>query len=81
MPTSLTKLECAPGCRTCSTGKPPVTDKDGRFTLPGVVPGLKFYLQIRKGDEYYGGMPRIGLLTVGPGEAKDVGERQLVRLR
>jgi hypothetical protein len=63
------------------TGKPPVTDKDGKFTLPGVVPGLKFYLQIRKGDEYFGGKPKIGLLTVGPGETKDIGERRLERLR
>jgi hypothetical protein len=43
------------------SGKPIVTDKDGRFTLPGVVPGIPFFLQIRKGERYYGGKPKIGL--------------------
>lgn len=53
------------------------TDKDGRFTLPDVVAGMKFSLQTRKGDTYYVGDPRIGVKEVESGKTLDLGERKL----
>ena len=53
------------------------TDKDGRFTLPDVVPGVKFGVNTRKGNTYYVGEPRIGLKEVAPGKTLDLGERKL----
>jgi hypothetical protein len=61
--------------------KPPVTDKDGRFTLPGVVPGLEVYLGIRKGDHYFQGKPAIGMRTLKPGETLDLGDRVVEQVR
>jgi RNA polymerase sigma factor (sigma-70 family) len=63
------------------TGKPIVTDKDGRFILPGVVPGISFYVQTQKGNSYFTGKPRIGLLKVKPGESLDLGDRTMEVLR
>jgi hypothetical protein len=60
--------------RTASSAR---TDKEGRFTLPGVVPGVKFYLQTHKDQTYYVGEPRIGLHEVEPGKTLDLGERKL----
>jgi hypothetical protein len=54
------------------------TDKDGRFTLPSVVPGVKFYVQTRQGKTYYVGEPKIGLREVEPGKTLDLGERKLM---
>ena len=59
------------------TGKPVVTDKEGRFTLPGVVPGISFYLQTRKGNSYLTGKPEIGLLKLKPGESLNLGDRTM----
>jgi protocatechuate 3,4-dioxygenase beta subunit len=64
-----------------SAGKPQVTDKIGRFTLTGVVPGVLFSLQIQKGDDYYGGKPKIGQRQVKPGERLDLGDRTMESLR
>ena len=58
-----------------------MTDADGKFTLPDIVPGIDFYLQIRKGDAYYGGKPKLGLQKLKPGEKKDLGERTLERMQ
>jgi RNA polymerase sigma factor (sigma-70 family) len=53
------------------------TDAEGRFTLPGVVPGVKFYLQTRKGDAYFVGEPKIGLWEVEAGKTLDLGEHKV----
>jgi hypothetical protein len=53
------------------------TDKDGRFSLPGIVPGVKVYLQTHLGRTYYVGEPKIGLLEVEPGKTFDLGERKM----
>src|SRR5262249_7871496 len=58
-------------------GKPVVTDKEGRFALPGVVPGMKFYVQVRKGEAFYAGKPKIGVRQVKAGETLDLGKRTL----
>jgi hypothetical protein len=63
------------------TGKPVLTDKDGRFVLTGVVPGVSFYLQIRKGEQYFGGKPKLGLRRLKPGENLDLGDRTVELLR
>lgn len=63
------------------TGKRVVTDREGRFTLPGVVPGISFYLQIRQGEHFYGGKPKIGLLKVKAGQSLELGERTVEILR
>jgi RNA polymerase sigma factor (sigma-70 family) len=52
------------------------TDKEGRFRIDGVVPGLKFGLSLRQGRRYLAGEPRIGLRQVKPGETLDLGERR-----
>jgi RNA polymerase sigma factor (sigma-70 family) len=56
-----------------------VTDAEGRFTLPDIVPGVDFYIQTHKGETYYSGKPKLGLQSVKPGEKKDLGERTLER--
>jgi RNA polymerase sigma factor (sigma-70 family) len=61
-------------------GKRVVTDKDGRFHLPGVVPGVSFFLQTRLGDSWYRGRPKIGRLQAKPGETIDLGQRTLEKL-
>jgi hypothetical protein len=64
-----------------ASGKPVHTDADGRFTLSGVVPGLPFYLGIRKGEHFYGGKPKIGLQQCKPGQKLELGERTMEVLR
>jgi RNA polymerase sigma factor (sigma-70 family) len=56
------------------SGKPVRTDKDGRFRVEGVVPGLKFWLGLRRDQTYFVGEPRIGTKQVKPGEALDLGD-------
>jgi RNA polymerase sigma factor (sigma-70 family) len=63
------------------SGKLPVTDSQGRFTLTGVVPGMPFYLQIHKGEHYYGGKPKIGQRNLKPGESLELGDRTVEVLR
>jgi len=53
------------------------TDKEGRFTIPGVVPGMKFYLNIRKDKTFYSGEPKIGLRQVEPAQTFDLGDWRL----
>jgi hypothetical protein len=61
--------------------RPPVrTDKDGRFRIEGVVPGLKFGLSLRHGRKYLAGDPRIGPRQIKPGETLDLGERRTIPL-
>jgi RNA polymerase sigma factor (sigma-70 family) len=56
-----------------------ITDAEGKFTLPDIVPGIDFYIQTRKGENYYAGKPKLGLQSLKPGEKKDLGERTLER--
>jgi RNA polymerase sigma factor (sigma-70 family) len=56
-------------------GMQAVTDKDGRFTLDTLVPGVWFFLGIRKGNERYRTSPEIGPRTVRPGHTTDLGDR------
>jgi hypothetical protein len=49
------------------------TDRDGRFRIDGIVPGVPFGLAVTKGDAGYVGEPRIGQRTVDPGQARDLG--------
>ncbi|MFO0807831.1 MAG: sigma-70 family RNA polymerase sigma factor [Gemmataceae bacterium] len=63
------------------SGKPVVAGDDGRFTLPGVIPGLTFSVQVRKGQTFYTGKPRIGTRTLKPGETHDLGDRTMETLR
>jgi hypothetical protein len=58
-----------------------VTDANGRFTLNGVVPGMEFFLQIRKGERFYGGKPKLGRLNLKAGETRALGDRTVERLR
>jgi RNA polymerase sigma factor (sigma-70 family) len=52
--------------------KPATTGSDGKFTLPGIVAKMPFYVRVRKGNNTYGGP--IGKRTVKPGEKLDLGE-------
>jgi hypothetical protein len=64
--------------RTVNRITPPVkTDKEGRFTLPAAVPGVKFNLQVQKAQKYYVGDQKIGLNEVKPGQTLDLGERKV----
>jgi RNA polymerase sigma factor (sigma-70 family) len=56
------------------TSTPVKTDKDGRFTVSDVVPGVKVSVQTRRGNTYYVGEPRIGLRQVEPGKTLDLGD-------
>jgi hypothetical protein len=62
-------------------GKPVITDEQGRFALDGVVPGISFYLQIRKGESYFGGKPKIGSRQLKTGEKLDLGDQTMEPLR
>ncbi|MBI1916034.1 MAG: sigma-70 family RNA polymerase sigma factor [Planctomycetes bacterium] len=50
------------------------TDKEGRFRLEGLVPGMKFSLTLRHGGSYLVGEPRIGLKEVAAGKTLDLGD-------
>ena len=63
------------------SGKPVRTDRDGKFTLTGVVPGMPFRLQVQQGEQFYGGAPKIGQRMVKPGEALDLGVRKMEPLQ
>jgi hypothetical protein len=55
--------------------EPPIrTDKDGRFRLENVIPGLKFGIWIRNGRTELVGEPRIGVKKVKSGETLDLGD-------
>jgi hypothetical protein len=57
------------------TGQRVLTDKDGRFTLTNVVPGIPCYLQTQKSNSSFVGKPGIGLLQLKPGESLNLGDR------
>ncbi len=61
------------------TGEAAVTDKDGRFSVSGVVPGVSVVLRVRKGGSLLISKPRVGqrLLKLKPGESLDLGERRM----
>jgi RNA polymerase sigma factor (sigma-70 family) len=50
------------------------TGKDGRFRIEGIVPEVKFTLDIMQGRTYFIGEPRIGARQVKPGETLDLGD-------
>jgi hypothetical protein len=50
------------------------TDKDGRFKIEGIVPDVKFSLNITQGRTFLVGEPRIGVRQVKPGATLDLGE-------
>ena len=50
------------------------TDKECRFRLEGLVPGMKFSLTLRHGGSYLVGEPRIGLKEVAAGKTLDLGD-------
>lgn len=53
------------------------TDAEGRFTLTDVVPGVEFYVQIRKDKQYFRGEPKLGLHQVKSGQTLDLGDRKV----
>jgi RNA polymerase sigma factor (sigma-70 family) len=50
------------------------TDKDGRFRINGIVPDVKFVLNIYQGRTFLIGEPRIGARQVKPGATLDLGD-------
>jgi hypothetical protein len=54
-----------------------ITDKDGRFTLTGVVPGIKFAVYARQGRTFLVSEPRNALHEVEAGRTLDLGERKM----
>jgi hypothetical protein len=61
--------------------EPVRTDKDGRFRLEGIVPGLKFGLSIRKGQTFLVGKPRVGHKQAESGQTLELGEIKTEPLR
>lgn len=53
------------------------TDKDGKFEIPDVVPGVPFTFEAKKGDVSYRGAPRLGTKTVPAGKPLELGTRKL----
>ncbi len=53
------------------------TDREGRFMLTDVVPGIKFSVQTNQGRTYFVGEPRIGLRQVEAGQTLDLGARKM----
>ena len=51
----------------------PTTGKDGSFRLEGIIPGVKFYLSLTKGQMYFVGEPKIGTKQVEPGKTLELG--------
>jgi len=62
-------------------GKPVLTDKNGRFVLSGVIPGMSFSLQTQRDQERFRGNPRIGWRQLKPGETLDLGDRTMEPIR
>lgn len=50
------------------------TDKDGHFRIEGIVPDVKFMLNIYQGRTFLVGEPRIGTRQVKPGATLDLGD-------
>jgi RNA polymerase sigma factor (sigma-70 family) len=50
------------------------TDKDGRFRIAGLVPEVKFTVNITQGRTFLVGEPRIGVRQVKSGQTLDLGE-------
>jgi RNA polymerase sigma factor (sigma-70 family) len=50
------------------------TDKDGRFRIDGIVPEVKFNLNIYQGRTFLVGEPRIGVRQVKSGATLDLGD-------
>jgi hypothetical protein len=63
------------------TGKPVFTDKDGRFTLTGIVPGISFSLQTQREQVPFRASPRIGWRQLKPGETLDLGDWKMEPIR
>ncbi|MBO0700185.1 MAG: carboxypeptidase regulatory-like domain-containing protein, partial [Zavarzinella sp.] len=57
------------------------TDKDGKFRLDGIVPGVMFGLAVSKGDVTFVGEPRIGQRKVDAGQVRDLGVMKLKPVR
>jgi RNA polymerase sigma factor (sigma-70 family) len=66
--------------RLAEVGGPVRTDKDGRFRIENVVPGIPFRVQVTKGEWSYTGEPRIGRKQVDSGKALDLGTVKLRRV-
>jgi hypothetical protein len=49
------------------------TDEDGKFRVEGLVPGLKYLLNVKRGTEFLPSCTREDL-AVESGKAKDLGE-------
>ncbi len=62
-------------------GTPVLTDKDGRFTLSGVIPGISFSLRTRRGQDQFRGNPRIGWRQLKSGESLDLGDQPMEPIR
>ena len=64
-----------PGLWSDFTGRDAVTDKDGRFRLEGVLPGVRFALYVSDGDlrEERTLVARRQHVRVEPGKAADLG--------
>ncbi|HEY7312760.1 MAG TPA: sigma-70 family RNA polymerase sigma factor [Gemmataceae bacterium] len=60
--------------RFAPTGNLSVTDTEGRFRLEGVVPDLKFTLNLRRGRTFFVGERSIGARQLKPGEILDLGD-------
>jgi RNA polymerase sigma factor (sigma-70 family) len=54
-----------------------LTDAAGAFRIEGVLPGAPFSLQVRKGQTFYTGDPRIGRKQVEVGKTLDLGTVRL----
>jgi RNA polymerase sigma factor (sigma-70 family) len=65
-----------PGAWDRFTGRTTKADKDGRFTLTGLLPGQKYRLRIGFDPENAGGeiLQQRNELSVKPGEVHDLGE-------
>lgn len=60
--------------REVRLARPPVVSAaDGSFRLDGVVPGVKFHLDLTKGRTYYVGEPKIGPRQAEAGKTVDLG--------
>ncbi len=51
----------------------PTTGADGSFRLEGIIPGVKFYLSMTKGQMYFVGEPKIGTKQVEAGQTLELG--------